>query len=78
LREKVQNGEIAINWITTADMPTDGLTKPLSAQNHRKLLKHLSLVDISGHLRQAESQIACFLLFFFFAWLNARFSLPPS
>jgi hypothetical protein len=55
LREKVQNGEITINWTATADMPADGLTKPLSAQNHRKLLKHLSLVDISDRLGQAEA-----------------------
>lgn len=55
LREKVQDGEIAINWVATADMPADGFTKPLSVQQHRKLLKHLSLVDISGRLGQTEA-----------------------
>src|SRR5205085_7739749 len=52
LREKVQNGEIKINWITTADMPADGFTKLLTAQNHQKLLKYLSLVDISVRLKR--------------------------
>ena len=51
LREKVQDGDIKIQWITTADMPADGFTKPLRGQQHLKLIKHLSLVDISEHLR---------------------------
>jgi hypothetical protein len=55
LQEKVQNGKININWTTTADTPADSLTKPLTAQNHVKLLKHLALVDIFAHLRRAEA-----------------------
>ena len=54
LREKVQQGTIAIEWIATGDMPADGLTKPLPAQKHLKLLKCLSLVDISGLLARQE------------------------
>jgi hypothetical protein len=43
-----------IDWIATGDMPADGLTKPLPAQKHLKLLKYLSLVDISGLLARQE------------------------
>ena len=55
LREKVQSGEIKINWTPTAAMPADGLTKPLTVQNHQKLLKHLSLVDISARLEHTQA-----------------------
>ena len=47
LQEKMQNSKIIINEAAIADMPADSLTKLLSGQNHRKLLKYLSLVDIS-------------------------------
>ena len=46
LRERVQRGDITINWLPTARMPADGLTKRLSRQNHQKFLQLLGMKDI--------------------------------
>jgi hypothetical protein len=46
LRQEVQEDRLKIEWIPTADMPADGLTKALTAQKHLKFIKQLGLVDI--------------------------------
>ena len=56
LRQEVQNGKIALQWLPTADMPADGLTKALSAQMHAAFVKQLNLVDISSHLATEQPQ----------------------
>jgi hypothetical protein len=50
LRQEVANGVLQIQWVPTAEMPADGLTKALPCQKHETLVKQLSLVDISLHL----------------------------
>ena len=46
LREMVQKGVIKVQWIATADMPADGLTKVLARQQHEKFVTLINLVDI--------------------------------
>lgn len=59
LRQEVQEGRIALKWLPTAEMPADGLTKPLPAQKHATFVRQLNLVDIStkfgdiGHTNDA-------------------------
>ncbi|KAI9035026.1 reverse transcriptase, partial [Aspergillus affinis] len=43
LRQEVQNGQIAVEWVATANMPADGLTKILPIQKHRNFMKMLNL-----------------------------------
>jgi len=50
LRQEVQANRIAISWISTSNMPADGLTKPLSRQKHERFVQMLGLVDITGKL----------------------------
>ena len=45
LRERVQEGELKVGWISTNDIPADGLTKPLPRQKHERFVKLLGLVD---------------------------------
>jgi hypothetical protein len=47
LRQEVAKGEVKIEWISTAEMPADGLTKALSSQKHSAFIKQLNLIDIS-------------------------------
>jgi hypothetical protein len=46
LRQEVQEKRLNIDWIPTADMPADGLTKALPGQKHTKFIKQLGLIDI--------------------------------
>ena len=46
LRQEVQNKRITTGWIPTAQMPADGLTKPLPPQRHYNFVKHLNMINI--------------------------------
>ena len=48
LRQIHQEGKIQVQWVPTADMPADGLTKPLTAQKHSHFIQQLGLVDITA------------------------------
>jgi hypothetical protein len=50
LRQEVQAKRIAIQWISTNDMPADGLSKPLTRQKHERFVRLLGLVDIKDKL----------------------------
>jgi hypothetical protein len=50
LRQEVQSKKIKVEWIATADMVADGLTKMLSPQKHAEFVRQLNLVDISEQL----------------------------
>jgi hypothetical protein len=50
LRQEVQNRNILLEWIPTSQMPADGLTKPLTQQNHSKFIRMLNLQDIKGRI----------------------------
>ena len=46
LRQEVQRKRITTGWIPTANMPADGLTKPLPNQKHQNFVKLINMVDI--------------------------------
>jgi len=50
LRQEVQDKRLKINWVPTAEMPADGLTKALPRQKHETFIKQLDLVDIGKRL----------------------------
>jgi hypothetical protein len=56
LRQEIQNSKIALEWMLIAEMPTDGLTKPLPAQKHAAFVQQLNLVDISTRLAAEQEQ----------------------
>jgi hypothetical protein len=47
LRQEVQKRRIALQWLPTADMPADGLTKQLPSQKHATFIEQLNLVNIA-------------------------------
>jgi len=51
LRQEVQRKNIHINWIPTAKMPADGLTKALPRQKHETFIRLLGLVDINDKIQ---------------------------
>ena len=50
LHQEVQKKHLQIDWLPTAEMPADSLTKTLPCQKHENFIKLLGLVDISKHL----------------------------
>jgi hypothetical protein len=46
LRQEVQNGKLAVQWVPTAEMVADGLTKPLTRQKHQSFVEMLGMRDI--------------------------------
>jgi hypothetical protein len=46
LRQEVLAGRIHLNWVPTADMPADGLTKALTRQKHEAFVQQLGLVHL--------------------------------
>ena len=50
LRQGHKNGKIRLQWVPTAEMPADGLTKALSRQKHKRFVQISRLVDIAGRL----------------------------
>ena len=51
IRERTQRGDLSVEWLPTAKMPADGLTKPLPRQKHEIFVQQLGLVDISQRLQ---------------------------
>jgi hypothetical protein len=52
LRQEVQAGRVNIEWVPTADMPADGLTKSLPRQRHESFIKQLGLEDINIRIKK--------------------------
>jgi hypothetical protein len=50
LRQVHQDGKVAVQWVQTTNMPSDGFTKPLSAEKHSRFVKQLGLVDVSSKI----------------------------
>jgi hypothetical protein len=48
LRQEIQANRLNIQWISTLEMPADGLTKALDRQKHKTFIKQLGLVDITA------------------------------
>jgi hypothetical protein len=54
LRQVYRDGTITVQWVPTTEMPSDGFTKPLSAEKHSQFIRHLGLVDISSRIDPAH------------------------
>ena len=52
LRQEVSHENIQIQWISTTEMPADGLTKALPRQKHEAFIRQLNMVDIGSLIRQ--------------------------
>jgi hypothetical protein len=52
LRQEVQAGRIPVQWVPTAEMVADGLTKLLPRQKHTSFVRQLGLEDISHLLER--------------------------
>jgi len=50
LRQEVQEDRISVQWISTNNMPADGLTKPLTRQKQERFIQLLGLVEIKDKL----------------------------
>lgn len=50
LRQVYRDGIVTVQWVPTTEMPSDGFTKPLSAEKHSQFVRHLGLVDISSQI----------------------------
>jgi hypothetical protein len=50
LRQVHRDGKVAVQWVPTTDMPSDGFTKPLSTEKHAHFVRQLGLVDISSRI----------------------------
>lgn len=50
IRQTARNGHVQFEWIPTAQMVADGLTKALPPQKHTNFLTLLGLVDISDRI----------------------------
>jgi len=48
LRQEVSHENIQIQWISTTEMPADGLTKALTRQKHETFIRQLNMVDIGS------------------------------
>ena len=57
LRQEVQDRRIRINWVSTANMRADGLTKALPRQRHETFIRQLGLVDIGEKLVDSASSL---------------------
>jgi hypothetical protein len=47
VRQEVQEHRLQLEWLPTANMPADGLTKVLPKQKHQQFVHQLRLTDIS-------------------------------
>ena len=50
LRQEVQNKRISVNWVKTADMVADGMTKALPKVKHQLFIKQLQMEDIRNRI----------------------------
>jgi hypothetical protein len=55
LRQEVAHQKLQIQWISTKEMPADGLTKALPRQKHETFVQQLKLVDIGRILSQLST-----------------------
>jgi hypothetical protein len=46
LRQEAAKGNFKLQWVSTDDMPANGLTKALSKQHYIKFLRHINIVNI--------------------------------
>ena len=46
LRQQVQNGQLNVNYLPTAQMVTDDFIKMLPFQKHKNFIQQLNLIDL--------------------------------
>ncbi len=56
LREFVQRDILKMNYLLTAKMTADEMTKMLSSQKHKKFIKQLSLVDTKNLMKMNDAK----------------------
>jgi hypothetical protein len=54
LRQEASEGRIQVQWVASNEMPADGLTKLLTAQQHKAFLAQINMVDISNLITFSE------------------------
>ena len=54
LRQVYRDSIVTVQWVPTTEMPSDGFTKPLSAEKHSQFVRHLGLADISSRIDPAH------------------------
>ena len=52
LRQEASAGKFKVEWVKSADMPADGLTKALPAQQFQAFLRQINMVDIQALIAQ--------------------------
>lgn len=52
LRQEVENGTLAVKWVSTTKMPADGLTKALPTHKHTDFVEQMNLVDIQSKINK--------------------------
>ncbi|KFX96087.1 hypothetical protein V490_03518 [Pseudogymnoascus sp. VKM F-3557] len=50
IREKIQSGEVKINWVSTKDMVADGLTKPLPRPAFEDFRRNMGMKTLEEHM----------------------------
>jgi hypothetical protein len=55
LRQEVAHQKLQIQWVSTTEMPADGLTKALPRQKHESFVRQLGLVDIGDILKEFQN-----------------------
>jgi hypothetical protein len=50
LRQEIQLKNIAVRWLSTSEIPADGLTKRLPGQQHLNFIKQLGLVSVTDRV----------------------------
>lgn len=56
LRQETEKGTLRVDWISTNEMPADGLTKPLGPQKHRAFVEQLRMVDIKELIAEIDNK----------------------
>lgn len=56
IRQETAAGNLIIEWISTSEMPADGLTMALTVQKHKDFITHMNLVDIQDILTANSTQ----------------------
>lgn len=54
LRQEYQEGRLHVQWVATADMPADGLTKFLPKGRFNNFVKMLGMVDLTAEITSTE------------------------
>ena len=57
LRERIERGEVRVNYVPTKEQVADGLTKALAEPDFKRFRKLIRVVDISRLLQQRQATL---------------------